>query len=151
MPTYPCDMCDVEVGLFSVGNMDTGDSKFLGPRCMGLFGTTWLHSLDVDTFDATVKELGYQLTKAERDRRKAAELPDVDPNRTIGEIIESAPRPPGEESTSDLDDESAEQQVDKTPDDGNELMHNVAVEEMNRTMGIEPPEPRVDADDPAPY
>lgn len=101
-----CDGCHDEVDLFAVSNRDTGQAQFLGPLCLALFGATMLIGASTDVADAAFKELGYQPTAATKKARKDAGGPDYPATESIIDVVESEPRPPGEE-TEDEDEPSA--------------------------------------------
>lgn len=146
-----CDGCHDEIDLFSVGNRQTGQAQFLGPLCLAMMGITMLVGTDSETSDAVFKEFGYQPTKATKDARKESEVPEVDPARTIVEVVESAPTPPGEHDDDQAAASPAVELVDRVID-------KVRAEESEQSDGL--PEmraelaeagPPADVDDPAPY
>lgn len=93
MAAYACDFCGQEQATTSVADMvDPQNTKFVGPECLPIMGMTFVIAMEADELDAALKVIGYQPTKATRDARKALELPEVDGNRTIVEVVESAPR-----------------------------------------------------------
>jgi hypothetical protein len=150
MAKYTCDACGEEPGTFMVSNTDNGQTQALGVLCLCMLGLTTLYNVDIDALDAATKALGYQLSKAERDKRKAAEVPEFDVNRPIATVTETAPRPPGDESTSSSGEESASQLVDKPIRDEAAYWDGLPAE-----LGLRDPNPdrilAVPEDDPPPY
>lgn len=151
MPSGPCDICQDEPATWLMHNTDTGQVQGLGVDCFVLLGLGMAAQKDPDELDGTLKSLGYAPTKATRDARKAAVMPDVDPERTIAEIVETGPRDDDPESTSEQADESTDPQADLSTREPVELMHNVAAEEQALTNPTGD-EPATDTgDDPPPY
>lgn len=151
MPTYPCDLCADEVAVTSVSDMTSGDVKFIGPACLPLMGLSFIAPLEPAVLDAVLKQLGYQPTKATRDARKADEAPEYDASRTIGEVVESEPRPPDTEPDGGLVDMETDRHVDKStietdPDEGNEVVVGETMDGrfVNASRADDP-------EDPAPY
>lgn len=130
MVSYPCDFCKTETATVTFNDLiDPQNTKFVGPECLPILGLMLVAPMEPVELDGALKAIGYQPTKALREARKAEELPEVDLNRTIGEVVESGPR--------EDDGESVEPQGDTETDQPSDLSTNEPV-----------PEPD---DDPAPY
>lgn len=119
MASYTCDYCQVEPAEVTVSQHSDGSTQFIGPSCLPLLGFALIGNLDPDLLDAGLKPLGYQPTKALRDQRKALVAPEVDPGRTIAEIVETGPRPEGDGQADDADTPPADEPAGSgaTPDD----------------------------------
>lgn len=89
-----------------ISNVQTGQAAYFGLMCLTMMGLTTLKRADEESLDELVKMVGYQVTATEKKARVARAAPDYDPNRTIGEVVETAPRPSGDESVSGQSDES---------------------------------------------
>lgn len=121
MPAILCDICDSEPGRLMVGDQETGDQTSWGLACMPLLGLSLVKAMPDEMLDATLKELGYAPTKATRDARKAAQLPEYPISESVLDVVESGPRTEGDESTSNQGDQSPDPLVDKgTVDDGDD-------------------------------
>lgn len=100
-----CDGCGEEPGLFMIIPPSPGVMGNFGYLCLLMLGLTSMAQADLETLDEAVKAMGYQVSAAEKKRRKDAEIPEVDGSRTIAEIVESGPRdePPDNAVAVDLD------------------------------------------------
>jgi hypothetical protein len=92
VPVYQCDLCQEEQAVMGMHNQIDGSVQFVGPNCLPLVGLALVQALPTEVLDGALKQIGYQPSKALRDERKAAEVPEYDAGRTIGEVVESAPR-----------------------------------------------------------
>lgn len=104
MAGEPCDVCGQEPGQFALTDRDTGLTQFIGGNCLALLGFTMQMQADQDVVDRLLKDAGYVVTKAEKERRKTALTPEFDAGRTIAEVVESSPRDDGDEPAEDDDD-----------------------------------------------
>lgn len=106
VPSGPtCDGCGEEPGLFMIIPPSPGVMGNFGYLCLLMLGMTSMAQTDLETLDAAAKEMGYVVSPAEKKRRKDAEIPAVDGNRVIAEIVETGPRdePPDNAVAVDLD------------------------------------------------
>lgn len=101
----PCDGCGEEPGLFMIIPPSPGVMGNFGYLCLLMLGLTSMAQADLETLDEAVKAMGYQVSAAEKKKRKDAEIPEVDGSRTIAEIVETGPRdePPDNAVAVDLD------------------------------------------------
>lgn len=152
MPTYPCDFCGREQATTSVNDMvDPQNTKFVGPECLPIMGMTFVIAMEPVELDAALKVIGYAPTKATKEARKASELPEVDGNRTIAEVVESAPREDDPPDPPTRIDSATSQQNDLSTigADGEEVESVLAVGEAYDAATAE--QRADDPDDPAPY
>lgn len=137
--------------MTSVSDQTTGTTLFVGAACLPMVGLSFIMPLEPEVLDAILKQAGYQPTKATRDARKAAEVPDYPVSESILDVVESAPRIDTGESVSPDVDGQTSPQVNKSTieDDPNEVDEVVVGETMD---GRPITQPRVDdPDDPAPF
>lgn len=151
MPVYQCDLCQEEVARLSVSDMETGSVLFVGMGCAPMFGLTLTQGLEGEVLDAALKTIGYQPSKALRDARKAEEVPEYDPNRSIAAVVESAPRIDTGESVSPDSDESTDQPSDLSTDQPAYFDGEVIVGEATDGRPITQPRADDGADEDPPY
>lgn len=139
-----CDICGNEPGRWLMHDTDTGDVRGLGADCLPMIGIGLLMQQDPALIDGTLKEFGYQPTKALKDARKAAELPEVDPARIIARVEIPVDPPTDPESTSQQDDEPTQPPTDLStiPPRADEVESAAEIgEAFASAMASEPVEP----------
>lgn len=92
MPAGLCDNCGEEPAKWLMHDTDTGDVRGLGLECLQLIGLGMVAAQGPEAQDAVFSTIGYQPTAATKRARKEALEAEVDPGRTIAEIVESGPR-----------------------------------------------------------
>lgn len=111
-----CDICQDEPAAFMVTATDTGQTNTMGNGCYGLIGLTIFLAGDPAYVDGVLKTKGYTPTAAEKRSRVEVAEPEFDAGRTVAEIVESAPRAPGDESASEVTDQPVSGLVDNDAD-----------------------------------
>lgn len=89
---YGCDTQDGNLATISVSNMQDGSVQFLCTPCAGLFGVTLIRELYPEMWTELTAPPAEPKPGRPSRKKPKPEPGEIDPNRTIAEIVEDQPR-----------------------------------------------------------